>query len=206
MLQMPPWQWLSERGLRVATGEATLARYAALKALRLPELEDIIPADGSLLLVLRPGAAPSAGLRAALAAPLAERADSAGTLHEIPVAYGGANGPDLDALAERAGMGAEDFVGRHAAVEYTVAFIGFQPGFPYLRGLPRALQAPRRSSPRARVAAGSVGIGGAYTGIYPAAGPGGWQIIGRTQAVLFDPRRETPALLCPGDRLRFVPA
>jgi KipI family sensor histidine kinase inhibitor len=103
-------------------------------------------------------------------------------------------------------MGMSDFVSSHAAVEYTVAFLGFQPGFPYMRGLPAGLHAPRRASPRARVAAGSVAIGGAYCGIYPSAGPGGWQIIGRTAAVLFDPAHDAPALLLPGDRVRFVPA
>ncbi|MDA8255494.1 MAG: carboxyltransferase domain-containing protein, partial [Betaproteobacteria bacterium] len=81
----------------------------------------------------------------------------------------------------------------------------FQPGFPYLRGLPRALHAPRRTSPRVHVAAGSVATGGTYGGIYPASGPGGWQIIGRTRSVLFDPQRDAPALLMPGDRVRFVP-
>lgn len=128
-----------------------------------------------------------------------------GILHEIAVEYGAAAGPDLPALAERAGMDAAAFIQRHAAVEYTVAFLGFQPGFPYLRGLPDALHAPRRASPRVQVAAGSVAIGGAYGGIYPAGGPGGWHIIGRTATVLFDPAREAPALLMPGDRVRFVP-
>jgi KipI family sensor histidine kinase inhibitor len=141
-----------------------------------------------------------------LAAPLAEVLPVSGTLHEIAVEYGGKAGPDLRVLATRAGMGMSDFVSSHAAVEYTVAFLGFQPGFPYMRGLPAGLHAPRRASPRARVAAGSVAIGGAYCGIYPSAGPGGWQIIGRTAAVLFDPAHDAPALLLPGDRVRFVPA
>lgn len=165
----------------------------------------MIPADGSLLLVLRPGAPISAELRAALAAPLAEALPTKGVLHEIAVAYGGQAGPDLQALAARAGMDMDGFVSSHAAAEYTVAFLGFQPGFPYMRGLPAGLHAPRRASPQVRVAAGSVAIGGAYCGIYPSAGPGGWQIIGRTAAVLFDPARDAPALLLPGDRVRFVP-
>ena len=103
-------------------------------------------------------------------------------------------------------MDASEFIHGHAAVEYTVAFLGFQPGFPYLRGLPPALHASRRASPRVRVAAGSVAIGGAYSGIYPSGGPGGWQIIGRTASVLFDPHRDPPALLMPGDRVRFIPS
>jgi KipI family sensor histidine kinase inhibitor len=172
----------------------------------LPEIEDIIPADGSLLLVLRRGAAASADLRAALVAPITGAALATGTLHQIAVEYGGAAGPDLLKLAEQAGMDASEYIYRHAATEYTVAFLGFQPGFPYLRGLPRALHAPRRASPRVWVAAGSVAIGGTYSGIYPAGGPAGWHIIGRTASVLFDPQREAPALLMPGDRVRFVPS
>ena len=196
---------MSDRGLRVATGDATLARYADLISRKLPEIEDIIPADGSLLLILRQGAAISAELSAALAEPPAATPMTGGALHEIAVEYGGPAGPDLSALAGQAGMDVNAFIYIHAAVEYTVAFLGFQPGFPYLHGLPEALHAPRRASPRVRVAAGSVAIGGAYCGIYPAGGPAGWHIIGRTAAVLFDPAREAPALLMPGDRVRFVP-
>jgi KipI family sensor histidine kinase inhibitor len=203
--QNPAWRWISERGLQVMTGDTTLSRYTALISLNLPEIEDIIPADGSLFLVFRRGEAMSADLRAALAAPPADTRRLAGALHEIAVEYGGAAGPDLPTLAEQAGMDVAAYINSHAGVEYLVAFLGFQPGFPYLDGLPRVLHAPRRASPRVRGAAGSVAIGGAYTGIYPASGPAGWQIIGRTPAVMFDPQRDAPALLMPGDRVRFVP-
>jgi KipI family sensor histidine kinase inhibitor len=203
---VPAWRWVSERGMRLATGGDTLARHAALSSARFAEIEDLIPADGSLLLVLRRGAAVSAELQAALAAPLPPSSASAGRRHEIATEYGGAAGPDLPALAEQAGLGLLDYIDCHASVDYTVAFIGFQPGFPYLRGLPPALHAARRASPRLRVPAGSVAIGGTYTGIYPAEGPGGWHLIGRTAALLFDPQRAEPALLQPGDRVRFVPA
>jgi KipI family sensor histidine kinase inhibitor len=201
----PAWRWVSERGLLVATGDTTLARYEALTSAGFKEIQEMIPADGSLLLVLRQGEPLSADLRAALAAPLSATSLTAGVLHEFEVEYGGAAGPDLPALAALAGMDPHSYISSHAAVEYQVAFLGFQPGFPYLRGLPDNLHAPRRSSPRVRVAVGSVAIGGAYCGIYPAGGPGGWQIIGHTAAVLFDPAREAPALLMPGDRVRFVP-
>lgn len=201
----PAWRWVGERGLRIETGEATLALYAVLLSQKLPEVEDMILADGSLLLVLRRGEAVSAALRAALLAPPPGLQAAAGTVHEIAVEYGGAAGPDLPALAELAGMDRVAYISSHASMTYEVAFLGFQPGFPYLRGLPRQLHAPRRMSPRVRVGAGSVAVGGAYTGIYPASGPGGWQIIGRTRSVLFDPRRDAPALLMPGDRVRFVP-
>ncbi len=196
---------MGERGLRVETEDTTLARYAMLVSLAFAEIEDIIPADGSILLVLRGGATPSADLQLALSMPLADAPLASGTLHEIPVVYGGASGPDLPEMARRAGISESDYAHKHAVAEYTVAFLGFQPGFPYLRGLPSAMHAPRRASPRIRVAAGSIAIGGAYTGIYPASGPGGWQIIGRTEAVLFDSQRKAPALMMPGDRVRFVP-
>lgn len=201
----PVWRWVGERGLRIVTGEATLAYYAALISQGLPEIEDLVPADGSLLLILRRGTGVSAELRAALTALPVDEPMKQGALHEIAVEYGGIAGPDLPGLAEQAGMDAASYINRHTAAEYSVAFLGFQPGFPYLQGLPRALHARRRASPRVRVAAGSVAIGGTYTGIYPASGPGGWHIIGRTTVALFDPQREAPALLAAGDRVRFVP-
>lgn len=200
----PAWRWVSERGLQVQVGACALERYAALVSQNFPELEDVVPADGSLLLVLRRGAGVSAALRQALMAPMFAGRATAGRLHEIMVDYGGDAGPDLPALADRAGMDVSAYVMRQAAVEYTVAFVGFQPGFPYLSGLPPELHAPRRASPRERVAAGSLAVGGGYCGMYPADGPGGWQIIGRTAAVLFDSQRSPPALLLPGDRVRFV--
>jgi KipI family sensor histidine kinase inhibitor len=203
--QLPAWRWVGDRGLLLATGEATLACYAMLTSLALDEVEDVVPAEGSLLLVLRPGAPLSAGLREALAAPMAEVPAASGKLHEIPVVYGGEAGPDLAEVARLTGLSEGAYIAHHAAEEYTVAFLGFQPGFPYLRGLPSALHAPRRSRPRVRVDAGSVAVGGSYTGIYPASGPGGWNIVGRSPVALFDPQREAPALLLPGDRVRFVP-
>jgi len=201
------WRWVSERGLRVATGAATLARYALLISKNLQDIEDIIPADDSLLLIFRRAACVPSEVWAALDEPLADlRGVTDGKRHEIVVDYGGPAGPDLPALARRAGMSVSAYIDQHAATAYTVAFLGFQPGFPYLRGLPTALQTARRASPRQRVAPGSVAIGGIYTGIYPAGGPGGWHIIGRTSAVLFDPQRDAPALLMPGDQVHFVPA
>ncbi len=201
----PAWRWVGERGVRVATGPETLVRYKSLISVEFAEIEDVIPADGSILLVLKRGAEVSARLRTALVQPLSGGLPMTGPLHEIPVDYGGEVGPDLPVLAAQAGMSMGDYINTLVAVEYTVAFLGFQPGFPYLWGLPSILHAPRRVTPRTRVAAGSVAIGGGYTGIYPTEGPGGWQIVGRTQAVLFDPSREPPALLKPGDRVRFVP-
>lgn len=201
----PMNHWVGERGLRVETGETTLARYALLLSMEFDELEDMIPADGSIFLLFRSGKVMSDALRGALTQPLEAAMLGEQALHTVRVNYGGAAGPDLAHLAERAGMDEATYIQRHSAVDYVVAFLGFQPGFPYLRGLPTELHAPRRATPRVQVAAGSVAIGGAYSGIYPASGPGGWQIIGRTEAVVFDPARPEPVLMLPGDRVRFVP-
>jgi KipI family sensor histidine kinase inhibitor len=123
---------------------------------------------------------------------------------EIPVCYGGEFGPDLGEVAAHCGLSAEEVCLRHSGAGYVVHAIGFVPGFPYLAGLPKELNVARRASPRLSVAAGSVGIGGAQTGVYPVATPGGWQIIGRSPSELFSPRRTPPSLLRAGDRVRFV--
>ncbi|GAA0315162.1 5-oxoprolinase subunit PxpB [Psychrobacter aestuarii] len=122
---------------------------------------------------------------------------------EIPVHYGGKYGPDLSALAQSLGMSVEDVVKRHTSATYTVYFIGFQPGFPYLGGLPEDLYFPRHATPRTQVPAGSVGIGGEQTGIYPFSSPGGWQLLGQTDTALFDLADSTPTLLSAGDTLCF---
>ncbi len=124
---------------------------------------------------------------------------------EIAVRYGGADGPDLDAVAGLHDLRPNDVVDLHSAAIYTVLFLGFAPGFAYLGGLPERLVTPRRATPRPRVPAGSVGIAGAQTGVYPLAMPGGWHLIGRTGDRLWDETRPSPTLLRPGDRVRFVP-
>lgn len=124
---------------------------------------------------------------------------------EIPVVYGGAAGPDLAVVAAHCGLSEKQVVELHSSVEYVVWFLGFQPGFPYLGSLPEQLHTPRRAEPRLHVPAGSVGIGGPQTGVYPLATPGGWQLIGHTSLSLFDPERDEPILLRPGDSVRFVP-
>jgi KipI family sensor histidine kinase inhibitor len=108
-------------------------------------------------------------------------------------------------VAEQVGLSVEETISLHAGAAYRVAMVGFQPGFPYLLGLPERLQVPRRSSVRAHVPAGSVAIAGAQAGIYPGESPGGWHLLGRTALRLFDPTASCPALLLPGDRVRFVP-
>lgn len=124
---------------------------------------------------------------------------------EIPVIYGGEAGPDLEEVARHHQLTARQVVELHASADYVVYFIGFQPGFPYLGGLDKRLHTPRRAEPRVLVPAGSVGIGGSQTGIYPLASPGGWQLIGRSNLQLFNPQNQPPTVLRPGDSIRFVP-
>jgi inhibitor of KinA len=124
---------------------------------------------------------------------------------EIPTCYEGDLAPDLEIVAGHAGLSMDEVIARHSAPTYHVQMIGFTPGFSYLAGLDASLATPRRGEPRTRVPAGSVGIGGEQTGIYAIATPGGWNIIGATPRVLFDPLRDPAALLRVGDRVRFVP-
>ena len=123
---------------------------------------------------------------------------------EIPVHYGGEGGPDLAAVAAFAGCSEQDVVARHSGLTYRVYMLGFVPGFAYLGRVDPSIAAPRHRVPRERVTAGSVGIAGGQTGVYPVDSPGGWQLIGRTDVVMFDPNREQPSLLAPGDLVRFV--
>lgn len=132
-------------------------------------------------------------------------ADLAERVIEIPVCYGGDFGPDLDEVAARHGLTARQVIRRHSRPLYRVYFLGFLPGFAYLGGLPPSLETPRRPRPRLHVPAGAVGIAGEQTGVYPLQTPGGWQIIGQTPLRVYDPRREAPALLSAGDRVKFVP-
>ncbi|MEO6968986.1 MAG: 5-oxoprolinase subunit PxpB [Rhodanobacteraceae bacterium] len=189
-----------------------------LRAAGLPGVSDIAPAYASLLLRFdplvwndprEPAEMPHARLLAAVRQVLRdahgfESSNAEPTrIVEIPVCYGGESGADLEAVAAHARLDIAQVIARHAAAEYTVAMLGFAPGFPYLLGLDPALHAPRRATPRNRVPAGSVAIGGAQTGIYPRELPGGWNLIGRTSLVLFDARRDPSCLLAPGMRVRF---
>jgi inhibitor of KinA len=121
----------------------------------------------------------------------------------IPVCYGGAGGADLAEVAAQAGLSADEVVGLHTGGDYLVQAIGFAPGFAYLGGLPERIHTPRRKTPRTEVPAGTVGIGGAQTGVYPLVTPGGWNLIGRTPLRLFDSARKEAALLRTGDRVKF---
>ena len=170
-------------------------------------LEEIVPGMNNLTLVFDPEVTDSTSLGLWLTElwRQGEELDYRPREREIPVHYGGEWGPDLEEAARHCGLTPAELVARHSGGDYRVYFLGFQPGFAYLGGLAPALAVPRRREPRLKVPAGSVGIGGAQTGIYPAASPGGWQLIGRTDLTLFDPRRDEPSYLLPGDRVRFVP-
>ena len=187
------------------------ALAAAISRDRPAWLRELVPAYASLALAVDAGAPdddPLARARAWLQDLQVDDADDTSTDAAplvVPVCYGGECGPDLDELARHAGLAPDDVVQRHAGGDYRVAMLGFAPGFPYLLGLDPALAMPRMATPRMRVAAGSVGIGGVQTGIYPREGPGGWRIIGRTPLALFDATRAEPALLVPGRRVRFEP-
>lgn len=124
---------------------------------------------------------------------------------EIPVRYGGPLGPDLESVAARAGCPVEDVIARHSERTYRVYMLGFVPGFAYMGRVDSSIAAPRHRVPRERVPPGSVGIAGQQTGVYPIESPGGWQLIGHTSTVMFDPGRATPSLLSAGDLVRFVP-
>lgn len=206
---------LGER-IDAACNARALALAAHVRAARLPGVIDVAPAYASVCVRYEPSAwhdssdAPPhtriAGALSALTQDIGAGDSSPWTdanIVEVPVCYEGEFGPDLGAVASSAGLDAATVIARHSAATYRVAMLGFAPGFPYLFGLDPTLHTPRRGSPRTRVPAGSVAIGGAQTGIYPRELPGGWNIIGRTPLQLFDVEREPPALLAPGRRLRF---
>jgi len=128
-----------------------------------------------------------------------------GPLLEIPVHYGGENGPDMDRICETSKLSLDGVIAKHSGQTYRVCMMGFIPGFTFLSPAPKELHHPRLATPRAKVPAGSIGIANWQTGIYGLESPGGWQIIGRTPLSIFDAKRETPFLLNAGDRVRFIP-
>lgn len=200
-------------GIDVAVNAGVHRAAAALVAARLPGVATVAASYAALAMTLDLVSMERAGGVERLQQRIARVLESVGEdsreaprCIEIPTRYGGADGPDLDELCERLDLNRTQLVDLHAGAEYRVAMVGFQPGFPYLLGLPERLHVPRRSSIRERVPAGSVAIAGAQAGIYPQESPGGWHLIGRTDVRLFDPDSRNPALLLPGDRVRFLPA
>ena len=126
-------------------------------------------------------------------------------IYEIPVCYGGEYGPDLEFVAKNADISVEEVIKIHSSKDYLIYMLGFLPGFSYLGGLDEKIHTPRLANPRIKIPAGSVGIGGAQTGIYPLESPGGWQLIGKTPVKTYNPDRKVPILFEAGDYIRFVP-
>lgn len=190
-----------------APAAGALARRVA--AARLDGFIECVPAFDSVAICFNPLRVTARALMAELAASRKRKTPgnapaSAPRDIEIPVCYDAAFGPDLAEVAAHSGLDVHRVIQLHAAGKYLVGAIGFMPGFPYLSGLHVRLRTPRRGTPRLQIPAGSVGIGGAQTGIYPLASPGGWNLIGRTPLALFRPDRENdPTLLRPGDRVNF---
>ncbi|MEU6914354.1 5-oxoprolinase subunit PxpB [Streptomyces olindensis] len=189
--------------VEVSSGDEAQALHAELLRRRAEgslSVREIVPAARTVLLDgLDAPARVSAELTAAEIPPAPPRARA---VVEIPVRY---DGPDLADVAAHWGVAEPEVARIHAETEFRVAFCGFAPGFGYLTGLPPRYDVPRRATPRTAVPAGSVALAGPYTGVYPRSSPGGWQLIGTTDAVLWDHARVPAALLSPGTRVRFVP-
>jgi inhibitor of KinA len=196
-----------------ATHRLVRAVCSRLDERRVPGVVEYVPAFTSVVVHYDPlrvggvGETPYARLVVAIDAALSDLRDDRlppARVVEIPVCYGGALGPDLEDLARAHGITPDEVVRLHSAGDYLVYMLGFMPGFAYLGGLAPELATPRRPVPRTRVPAGSVGIGGSQTGVYPLESPGGWHLIGRTPDAMFLPKEDPPTLLRAGDRVRFA--
>lgn len=190
---------------QVAALDAAIA--AARDTPALAGLIETVPTFRSLTVRYDPLATTRASLEAAVRALAAgPPPDTAPPARQwtLPACYGGAFGPDLAAIADAAGLTPDETIALHTGADYVVYMLGFLPGFPFMGDVAPSLQRPRRAEPRLRVPAGSVAIANGLTAIYPWQSPGGWHLIGRCPVPLFDPRRDAPALLAAGDRVRFT--
>jgi KipI family sensor histidine kinase inhibitor len=211
----PPVVLMAGDQALVATWEARIDEAIHREVMRtatrivgagLSGVRDVVPAFHTLTVHIDPHAADVSTIRKLLetSAPGDESAETHEDVHVLSVRYGGNDGPDLAHVAHVSGCSVDEVVARHTAVIYRVYMIGFLPGFAYLATVDPRIQVSRRPEPRGRVAAGSVGLAGPQTGVYPLESPGGWQIIGRADAILFDAMRASPSILAPGRRVRFV--
>ena len=188
-----------------AVNARAIAIATAITDQRLAGVRDVIPTYRSVAVHLDPWTCDIESLRKAMReAAASPPASASGSLVEVPVSYGGDKGPDLDDVAAFAKLPARTVIDRHCGPEYRVFMLGFLPGFAYMGIVDASIAAPRKATPRTRIPAGSVGIAGRQTGVYPHSSPGGWQLIGRTPLDVFDPTREPASLFAPGDRVKFV--
>ena len=194
--------------IQESVADAVRAFAAGLEAAALPGIRELVPTYCTVMVHYDPavwGFEELSEKLTALAESLETAAAGDSVLVEIPVLYGGEAGPDLEFVASHNGLTPEEVIRRHAEPDYLVYMLGFTPGFPYLGGMDESIAAPRLKTPRVRIPAGSVGIAGSQTGVYPIDSPGGWQLIGRTPLRLFDMEGENKFLLKAGQRVRFVP-
>lgn len=190
--------------IEVADLAQVIALGTALEASPLPGVTDVVPAARTVLLRLSPGTDPDRVAAAVTEIPLAvDVGQGTGETVTIPVHY---DGEDLADIAELIGLSPREVVRAHTAATWTVAFCGFAPGFGYMVGDDPRFRVPRRGEARTRVPKGSVALAGEFTGLYPRSSPGGWQLLGRTDAVTWDLERDPPGLLRPGVRVRFEEA
>ena len=192
-----------DRGLNAAV----IGLAERIRAADLGGVTETVPTFRSLLVHFDPLATSAERLTEQISGLIEGNAaaPASGRLWRIPVCHDADFAPDLAEVAAKAGLTPDEAIARHGAERYHVYMIGFVPGFPYLGDLPEALQLPRRENPRVKVPAGSVAIAAGMTAVYPYESPGGWHLIGRTPAPLFDSRAEPPALLRPGDAVLFEP-
>ena len=184
------------------------ATVRLLKSQQTQGVIDIIPAFCSLLINYDPRVISFDDLKTRLEILVkmdVKAGEEKKKVYEIPVCYGGEYGPDLENIAEHAGLSVEEVIKIHSSRDYLIYMLGFLPGFSYLGGLDERIHTPRLANPRIKISAGSVGIGGSQTGIYPLDSPGGWQLMGMTPVKTYDPEREVPILVEAGDYIRFVP-
>ncbi|WP_099211594.1 5-oxoprolinase subunit PxpB [Thermococcus henrietii] len=187
------------------TNDRVHALAGAIEKANFEWLIEVVPAYSSLAVIYDPGLIDFEGVKRAIQGLEFSAEKFEGRLVEIPVLYGGEHGPDLEFVAEYNGLTPEEVIEIHSKPVYRVYFLGFLPGFAYLGGMDERIETPRLEKPRLKVPAGSVGIAGKQTGIYPLESPGGWRLIGRTPLRLFNPSKEPPTLLRPGDRVKFAP-
>ncbi len=195
-------------GIDPRVNQQALDLASQLERLKWPECLEIVPAYSSVTIYVNPlriNRMDFIGRLKGIVDLGSKESPTTPRSHKVPVVYGGAFGPDLETVAELNGISVEEVVRTHTGTGFRVYMLGFMPGFPYCGIVPASIRAPRLPSPRTRIPAGSVGIAGAQTGIYPMESPGGWRLIGRTPVILFDPRASEEAMFrfAPGDSIEF---